>query len=145
MTQDQETYQARTNHHAARQYTYETFAVRQIMPADGWSSVYYHDQEGIHFTTPVYALALVTRIRRDAETGEALQSLAPRGWSEAEDWDIVALEYYREGGWTIADGVSNYCGLLPPGETLEAFAADCLHHPSTPGKREQNDDEHGIG
>ena len=127
MSQDQEVYQASPNHRASRQYTYDSFAVRQIMPADGWSSVYYEEQNGTHFTTPVYALALVTRIRRDVVTDETLPSLAPRGWSNEEDWDIVALEYYREDGWAIAEACGNYCGLLPPGRPLEAFVADCPH------------------
>ena len=130
MSQQQETYERSIDGRPARNYTYTNYAVRQIMPAVGWHSVYYEETTGEHEASPVYALALVHPIVRERETRDiVMPTLAPY-LTEAEDWDVVGLEYdHRQSeGWVIPNECVNYCGLLPPGGDLETFAAQCPVH-----------------
>lgn len=129
MSQEQEVYRTTGNTHAARQYTYTSFVVRQIVPAPGWQGVCYHAQAGTHVATPLFFLALVRPVLRDCETNTALPTSAVSGpWSAEEDWDVVGLEYVPGGAWDIFNERENSCGLLPPGMPLETFAAGCMRH-----------------
>lgn len=113
----------------AERRTYKRFALKTIMPAQGWQAVYYTD--GAHHLGPVYALALAYLRTREVHTGELIagRHIGP----EDEDWEIVGLDYGPGDGWQVWDEVSNFCGLLPPDMTLEAFCEaniSCQHHPA---------------
>ncbi len=103
-----------------RKPTYEHFALKTIMPAQGWHAVHY-DDAGAHFLVPVYALALAYRRTYDATTHELIPE--PHVHQEDEDWEVVGLSYYTCEPWGVCDESRNYCGLLPPDMTLADFEA----------------------
>ena len=108
--------------------TFTRYALKTIMPAVGWQSVW--ELEGAHTLEPVHALALATRRLCHAETGQLIPDRLVE--SEDEDWYIVGLDYHPIDGWNVVDGVDGEtlcCGLLPPGMTLAEFEAmrDCLN------------------
>ena len=104
--------------------TYAAYALHTIMPAVGWRAVYH--EGGAHMVTPIHALALAQERRRVCGTRQRV----PVTWVDEadEDWSIVGLEYSPVDHWSVCDQSINYCGLLPPEMTLEAFEAarDCL-------------------
>jgi hypothetical protein len=112
--------------------TYDSFALTTIMPAPGWHAVYWLE-EGSHLVEPLAALALGRRITREcAPSYKLVPSYAS---SVEEDWEIVGLTYDPGDHWTVCDAIGNYCGLLPPGWTLERFAEVSLcryHHAAAP-------------
>jgi hypothetical protein len=101
-----------------------------IMPAPGWQAVFYAIETGVHFATPVHALALVTRRTRACLTAE-LYPPASGDETEEESREIVGVEYHPADGWTICDDGDNYCGLLAPAWTLVEFETmrACRHEP----------------
>jgi hypothetical protein len=104
--------------------TYERFELHAFQVVQGWQAVYWDADR--HLTADVHALAAVHRVVRNAHTG----AVVPQTWRGApsEDWEVVALSYHPADGWTIVEEVSNFCGLIPPGQTLEAFEACSLCH-----------------
>ena len=103
--------------------TYNTYIVKQIMPADGWQAVYYDDEHG-HFLCPVHALALAYTITRGRPSGRVAHpqtSLTPK-----ELWEIVGVSYSPGDAWTVCNESYNYCGLLTPGMNLETFLEQSL-------------------
>jgi hypothetical protein len=110
----------------ARLSTYDEFSLHTIMPAPGWQAIYFAD--GAHFLGPVHALALVSRITYEVKTRRIVNS-DPSKRPEAALREIVGMEYSLDCGWAVLDEVRNYCGLLPPGSTIqdhEAMGA-CAH------------------
>lgn len=98
--------------------TYIAHIVKQIMPAQGWMAVYY--EHGAHTTYPVHALALA--YPREYEEGTQRPIL--KNEQAEEDWRVVGLLCEMEdmeGRFQVCDDQIGYCGLIPPGETLEAF------------------------
>jgi hypothetical protein len=112
--------------------TYDSFIVKQIMPSQGWQAVYYIEEDRDHSLSPVYALALAYRVTRECYPSGRVVSPAETV-SQKERWEIVGLEYDPGEPWTVCDTVANFCGLLPPGMTLETFMerSFCRHaHPA---------------
>src|SRR5688500_1619789 len=96
--------------------TYTHYVVQSLLPAVGWQAVYWVDTG--HDAWPVHALALVYECTYNARTNARMPS--PFGPAE-EQWDIAGLVYSTVDSWNVCTGDSNYCGLLPPGTTLETF------------------------
>ena len=111
-------------------HTYDSFIVKQIMPAAGWQVVYYLDEDQAHIVQPVYALALAFRVTRECYPS---LRVVPQGPSpQEEQWEVVGLDYSPGEPWTVCDTIGNYCGLLPPGMPLATFmeTSMCRHvHP----------------
>lgn len=109
--------------------TYETFELHSLTAVQGWQAVFWGETNG-HFTMPIYALAIATRHTRfGAGTWRSGEEVP---WSKrlGSDYrEIVGLEYTISDGWHICEETGNYCGLLPPGATLEDFERDagCRH------------------
>ena len=103
--------------------TYDRWVLTSLVPAMGWQSVFY-DDDGTHQLPPVHALALGHRRRYAAHTGQVVRA----AWLGPDDeaWEIVALAYDVADGWTVLDEASNFCGLLPPSMTLDAFEQGSL-------------------
>jgi hypothetical protein len=99
--------------------TYTQSVVQSLLPADGWHAVYCYD--GVHDATPIHCLAYVHQRTYNAQTGVPLPSRIPAD----ECWDISGAVYLNPiDGWTLCIEDGNYCGLLPPGETVAAFFDD---------------------
>ena len=123
----------------AEKQTYDDFLVKQIMPAEGWQSVWYMDEDGAHSLLPVYALALAYRVTRECHTSR----IVPPGVNvpQEELWEIVGLIYDPGEPWAVCDTISNFCGLLPPGMPRETFMKGslCRHvHPAVLAVSEMN-------
>jgi hypothetical protein len=106
--------------------TYERYIVHTIMPATGWQTVYHDHDTGQHVLLPLHVLALAHLVEHDARTQAVVQAADP------EQWRIVGLQYLTgDGCWDVCEDDSEYCGLLPPGETLEQYEAwrECLGRP----------------
>lgn len=102
---------------ANRVPTYELFEIHTIMPAPGWQCVY-HDEAGAHIHWALAALALVTRRTFVCQTGEECEdTLAPQECTR----EVVGLDYHPDDGFDVCDIVRNFCGLMEPGMTLEAY------------------------
>ena len=99
--------------------TYTSYSVKNIMPAIGWQAVYWVD--GVHEVTPIHALALAQHIEYESHWKVVRPSIP-----EEMTWCIVGVSYSSGDGWGVCDEAANYCGLIPPGETLETF--ECIHH-----------------
>lgn len=109
-----------------RHLTYDRYVLHSLMPATGWEGVWYSAEQG-HWTTPIHALALATERTYDAKTWE--QVMDRSALPEEEYRILVALEYTPSGGWDVCESHESYCGLLPPGWTLDEFnqCAGCAH------------------
>lgn len=109
-----------------REPTYTVFAVHSLLPASGWHAVHY-DDHGRHLLIPVHLLALVNRRTYTSATRQCVP--APDNSPEEECREVVGMDYAPVEGFQICDYADNYCGLLPPDWTLEAFteAMGCGH------------------
>jgi hypothetical protein len=98
--------------------TYLSYELVQITPVTDYQAIYCFD--GRHQAFPIRMLGLA-RITEKPCRGSHL----PEPY---ETWtEIVALEHSRENlGWGICEKVSNYAGLLEPGEDIGDFSiGDC--------------------
>jgi hypothetical protein len=108
--------------------TYDRWALKTLIPAQGWQVVLYDNGAEKHILLDVHALALAYRRTRDARAHVLIPDVLLE--SEDEGWDIVGLDYHPIEGWLVWSDVSNFCGLLPPGRTLADFAGQCACHPA---------------
>jgi hypothetical protein len=96
--------------------TYCHRALRQIVMVEGWQAVYWYDDG--HHASPICALGLGYSVEHDRQSRQPIldQYMTPE-----EEWEIFGLEYSLTDNWNICQESSNFCGLLPPGSTLEAW------------------------
>jgi len=107
-------------------YTVDSFVIHTIMPAEGWKVVWWNDTQG-HWLAPIHALALVTRIVREATTLREVMEVPSARQNEFRE--IVGMEYSPLDGWNICEDDANFCALLAPDWTLAAYEAtdNCRH------------------
>jgi hypothetical protein len=102
--------------------------LQSLLPSVGWQSVFFDAEAGEHLLGPVHALALGQRRTYDAHTWRLVR--APCPGPPDEFWEVFGVAYEpSEGRFAVCDESSNFCGLLPPGMTLSAFAAVSGCHP----------------
>lgn len=94
------------------------WVVKTIMPATGWQVVY--DMDEGHAVVPAYVLALAYAREYDRKTGRLVTSR----FEEDELWEVVALAYSHNEGFSVCREMDVYCGLLPSGTTLADFEAN---------------------
>ena len=94
--------------------TYEHWQIKQVLPGAGWQVVN-HNETGAHWTEPLFWLAWAERYQRAVRTGHVIYRSGP------VIWNIVGLSYDTVQGPLIVNGLSHFCGLLPPGKTLEEY------------------------
>jgi hypothetical protein len=103
------------------------YVVQSLLPAAGWHAVYWYDNA--HVVWPVHCLAHVHQRTYKLRTRDRMPSAYP----DDELWDISGMVYLNPiDGWSLCIDDSNYCGLMPPGMTLETFldGHDCVCRPS---------------
>ncbi len=103
----------------AERSSWYSFILKTIMPSEGWQAVFVDNtQLRQHVVHQVHALALAYRILRWKD-----QIIEPPEPKE-DDWKIVGLIYMPKHGWLVCDKEDNFCGLLPPGMTLDEFQSE---------------------
>lgn len=105
--------------------SYSLYRIQSFLPVVGWQAVSLTDTG--HEAWPIRALARVQEHRDAHRTQDRLPGAAA--------WEIAAVISSPRDGWRLLCLEDVYCcGLLPPGDTLDAFLAEhtCSGNKSEP-------------